>query len=207
MTQFDTIYNLYKKPLALVVFVILMVLSYIYVDRAVAIYFHQMDLRTNMHFLYWITALGQWKIYIPIFIISSLYFRILAKNPDAEKKSWFLLTCILATTFLNFILKVAIGRARPELFFSSHTYGFYFFQLKDAYWSMPSGHAMTISALASGFGVVFKRSFYALLLVILLVLSSRVLLTYHYVADVLTAYYIAVLAVGLIASFFRSKIF
>lgn len=205
MTQFDKTLQIMKKFWLVDVFAVLMVVCFLFVDKPLAIYLQQLDLRTNMHWLYWVTALGQWKIYVLLFLGLALFFRFIKKDNKSEKNAWFLLACIVLVNIINCVVKIVLGRARPELWFTHHEYGFYWFALKNDYWSMPSGHSMTISALVSGLGVVFPRYFWPLLLVVLMVLASRVLLTYHYLSDVLMGFYLAVLGVGLIASYFKQK--
>ncbi|MFI4962463.1 MAG: phosphatase PAP2 family protein [Legionellales bacterium] len=205
MTLFDRMFNGMRKPWVILVFLVLVVLSFIYVDRPLATYFHQMDLRTNRHWLYWVTALGQWKIDVLILVFVGLYFRFVAKNLRYERNTWFLLSCILAVNLINCVLKIALGRARPELLFSSNEYGLYWLQLKDAYWSMPSGHAATSTALAAGLGVLIPEYVIGFLFLAFFVCATRVLLYYHYLSDVLTGFYMSVIVVGIIALYFKKN--
>jgi membrane-associated phospholipid phosphatase len=150
-----------------------------------------------------ITALGKWQIYIVLFLVAGLYCKWISKNDELAKKAWFLLSCIVLSSFVNCILKITFSRARPELLFSLNEYGFYWFRLKDAYWSLPSGHAVTITALAAGLSVAIPRSLYFVWVLALLVLATRVLLYYHYLSDVVTGFYVALLIVGIITLYFK----
>lgn len=205
MTQFDKTYKFMKNPWTLLSSSILVVLLFIFVDRPTASYFHQLDLHTKMPIWHWITIIGKWQIYVALFFIMGLFFRFVVKNPLAEKRSWFLFLCIVASNFLCFVLKISLSRARPELLFANQEYGFYWFQLKDLYWSMPSGHALTISTLAAGLGVLFPSYYFLFFLVFLLVCASRIFLTFHYLSDVFTGFYLGVLVVGFIAHYLRSN--
>ena len=103
----------------------------------------------------------------------------------------------------GFVVKIVLGRARPDLLFSIDYFGFYGFKLNNLYWSFPSGHTLTSTALASGLGVIFPRYFYAFLGGALLVASSRILLYHHYLSDVMTGLYMSLLLVGIFTHYFK----
>lgn len=205
MTSYEKTFHFMKKPWVIALYVVLVVLVYLFVDRPIAIYFHQLDLRAHAPILNLLTALGKWTAYVVIFVFAGLYFRYIRKNSSNEVKAWYLLACILIPNLVALIVKIALSRARPELLFSSHYYGFYWFKLHDLYWSFPSAHAVTITALASGLGVLIPRYFYLFLVVALLVACSRVLLYYHYLSDVMTGFYLSLLVVGIFTSYFKKK--
>jgi membrane-associated phospholipid phosphatase len=59
--------------------------------------------------------------------------------------------------------------------------------------------------LIFGLTVLFPRYFYLLFVTGLVVVSSRVLLTEHYLSDVMVASYLALLEVGFFAYWLRKK--
>ena len=126
-------------------------------------------------------------------------------NPVYESRSWYLLGCVFVANLVCFVCKVTLGRARPDLLFASNEFGFYWFKLSKFYWSFPSGHTTTVVSLAVGLGVLFPRYFYIALTVALLVAASRVLLYYHYLSDVLSAFYISLLVVGFFTGYLKDK--
>lgn len=205
MTQFDRTFNFMKKPGVIITYVILVVLAYLFADQPLATYFHKLDLRTNLKLLKILTAFGQWAAYLPLFFLAGLYFRYIQKNQVYETMSWYLLACVFVPNMVGFIIKICIGRARPDLLFDIHSFGFYWFQFKSLYWSFPSGHTITVVAVASGLGVLFPKHFYVLLALALCVALSRVLLYHHYLSDVMTGFYLSIVVVGLMTEFFRSK--
>lgn len=196
MAAFEEMIYWMKKPWVIALYTVLVVLVFLFMDKPLASYLHHLDLRKSIHSLSILTAFGQLKIYLVLFVFSGLYFHFIKVNSLYEARSWYLLFCLLLANLVCFVLKVILSRARPDLLFLSHEYGFYWFKLNKFYWSFPSGHTTTVVSLAAGLGVLFPRYFYAFLSVALLVAVSRVLLYYHYLSDVLTACYISLLFIG-----------
>ena len=203
MTAFEKTFNCMKKTWVIAVYIVLTVLSYYFIDRSLALYFHQLDIRANMHFLSTLTVLGQWKIYAFLLFFAGVYFRNIRRNSLYEGRSWYLLACVMIPNLFGFVVKIVLGRARPDLLFSIDYFGFYGFKLNNLYWSFPSGHTLTSTALASGLGVIFPRYFYAFLGGALLVASSRILLYHHYLSDVMTGLYMSLLLVGIFTHYFK----
>lgn len=205
MTQFEKTFNLMKNPWVIVSYIILVCLVYFFADKSIAAYFHHLDIRSNVPALTLFTALGKWKIYILLFVFLFLYFKYMQKNEACEAKALYLIGCIFIPNLISFVIKVCLSRARPDLFFSSNLFGFYWFQTKDLYWSFPSGHAVTITGLASGLGVLFPKYFFAFLGLAVLVILSRVFLYHHYLSDVMTGFYLSLLVVGFYTEFLKRK--
>jgi len=192
-----------KKPWVIIFYLLFVVLAYYFVDRSLATYFHQLDLRSTMHSLNILSALGQWMVYLLLFFFAALFFRYIQINSRYEARSWYLFGCVLIANLICFVIKITLGRARPDLLFSSDYFGFYWFKFSSSYWSFPSGHTTTVIALAAGLGVIFPRYFYAVLMVALLVAATRVLLYHHYLSDVMSAFYLSLLAVGFFTQFLQ----
>lgn len=198
MTPLEKLFNLIKKPWFIGLYVVLIVCSYFFVDKPVAIYFHELNLRTNLQALNVFTALGQVKFYFVLFVLAGLFFRYGIKKSVYEYRAWYLFACVLAANLVGLFLKVTLGRARPDLFFDSQLYGLYWFKFSSMYWSLPSGHALSVTAIAAGLGTLFPRYFYALLVVAILVFLSRVVLCHHYLSDVMAGAYLGLFVVGLL---------
>ena len=205
MTRFERLFALMIKPWVVVCCVGLIVLSFLYLDRPIAYYFHDLDPRTGLPFLNWFTQMGLGGLYlVPLFLIA-LYFRYISRNREREVRAWFLWLCVLIPSLICLVLKITLGRARPDLLFSDQMYGFYGFQFHAPFWSFPSGHTTTIMGFVFGLCVLFPRYFYAFILFGILAISSRVMLTHHYFSDVLAASYLALMEVGLVTWWFRHK--
>lgn len=206
MTEFKKTFLFMRKPWVILLYAILVILAYHFVDRSLAVYFYHLDLGNKIPLLGVLTALGKWIAYIILFFIAGLYFRYFQINPEYEARSWYLFGCVFIANLVCVILKVIVSRARPELLFSNHEFGFYWFKLSDDYWSFPSGHTTTVVSLATGLGVLFHRYFYVLLVVAILVAASRIMLCFHYLSDVMSAFYISVLIVSFFTECLKRKV-
>lgn len=205
MSPFDKLFKIMTKPLVAFIYVSLIVLFFVYFDKPLTSYLYILDSRHGFPILSYVTRLGIGALYLPTFIILGLFFRYIRKNYECEARAWFLLLCLFIPSIICVFLKITLGRARPSMFFEAQQYGFYWFQLNPHFWSFPSGHTTTIMGVVMGLGVVFPRYFYALLLTGIAVALSRVLLTHHYVSDVMTATYLTMLEIALILYVLRRK--
>jgi len=198
MSTFSRFLKFMTKPLVVVICLLTIILCILYVDKPLAEFLNSMNLRTNFSFLNWFTKLGLGIVYFVLLFIAALFFRYVRKNRLWEERMWFLWLSVIVPSTICVFLKVMLGRARPSLWFESKYYGFFGLQYHAPYWSFPSGHTTTIMGLALGLCVIFPRYCYTFLITGFLVAASRVLLTHHYLSDVLTASYITFLEVGLL---------
>lgn len=205
MTAFDRLFAVMIKPWVFMMYVALMVVSFLYIDEPLARYFHGLNLYTNLPFLRWLTHLGLGALYLGPLLALALFFRYVRRNKTWEMRFWFLWFCVVIPSVICVVLKSLLGRARPVLLFDSNLYGFYGWHTKAAYWSFPSGHTSTIMGFVFGLCVLFPRYCYAFILVGLSVVISRVLLTNHYLSDVMAASYLALVEVGLFVHWLRRK--
>jgi membrane-associated phospholipid phosphatase len=200
-----TVLNFLKKPWVIILYALLVVFAYYFVDRSLAIYCYQLNLGARIPLLSVFTVLGKWYVYSVLFLFIGLYFRYIRTNALYEARAWYLLGCVLIANLIGLIAKIALSRARPELLFSSHEFGFYWFQLKGVYWSFPSGHAITCFSLLAGLGLLFPRFIYILFVLALLVAASRILLCRHYLSDVMAGLYLGLLSVALFTDYLKKK--
>ena len=203
MTQFEKTFNLMKNPWSIAIYIVLIILAYHFIDIPLASYFHQLDIRTNLHMLNLLTFLGKDILYVALFLLAGLYFRYIRTNSVNEARSWYLLACIIIANLICLIIKVILGRARPDLLFSINAFGLYWFKFSGQYWSLPSGHTTTVISLAAGLGVVFPRFFYVFLVLAFFIVLTRVVLYYHYLSDVMTAFYLSILVIGLLTQYLK----
>ena len=92
------------------------------------------------------------------------------------------------------ILKPLFGRARPKLWLDQGIFGFTWHGARADYWSFPSGHTVTIVALALALAQVERRGLPLYVAAALLVAASRIVLDEHYLSDVLAGALVAALA-------------
>jgi membrane-associated phospholipid phosphatase len=192
---------LVRSVLALAACAGLVALCYYFVDRPVAFFVHDHDLRQY--------AFLKWMTYTPIFLepLAPLVL-VLA----AVRRAWGPLTLLettLAATAVSLMitlafkeeLKVAFGRYWPATWINHNPsllggedvapggYGFHPFAQLDSphpgwYDSFPSGHTARICALASVPWGAYRRWRWALALVVASVAGGLLGMNYHFVGDV-----------------------
>lgn len=205
MPCFDRVLKLMMRPLVAISYLCFIVLSFFYFDKPIAYYFHSLSLKTTLPPIFWITKLGTGAIYMSLFLLLALFFRYIRQNKQWEARSWFLWLCVLIPNIVCGVLKVCLGRARPELLFDHHIFGFYGVHTNQLYWSCPSGHTTTVTGLALGLSILFPRFCYAFLIAGLGVISTRVFLTNHYLSDVMFTGYLTFLEMGFLLFYLRRK--
>lgn len=207
MSPFDRLFTLMTNPFVSVFYIGFIICSILYFDIPIASYFFNAGMAENFSFLTYLTKIGLGGIYYPAFFGLVIFFRYVRKNPFWEARFTFLFLCLLIPGITTLIVKMTLGRARPTLFLqdSGHFYGFYGFKTSAYFWSFPSGHTTTIMSVVLGLCIVFPRYFYALLLLGLAVSFSRVLLTHHYLSDVLFAIYLTVIEIGCLLYVLKRK--
>lgn len=204
MSALESIFYVVKKPWMIFSFLILVTVTYLFLDIPISRFFYQWDLRINFYPLVLFTAIGKWQAYAVLFFLLGCYFRYVNRNQRYEMESWFLLLCILIPNLIGFLVKIIVARARPDLLFSHDLFGFYWFKMQRLYWSLPSGHTLTAAALAAGLGTLYPRYSMVFLFVAFLVALSRILLYQHYLSDVLIAFYFSLWVVALISTYFKN---
>jgi membrane-associated phospholipid phosphatase len=152
-----------------------------------------------------ITRLGLSTPYLAAAFAGFIYLRFFKKNAMLANAAAFLLAAVALSGLANDLVKVLVGRSRPELLISQGVYGFKPFTNQYYYASFPSGHANTIAALCYGLGVVTGRFRHILLGIALAVMASRVILGAHFPSDVLFGAYLGVVVTELIAAGFEKK--
>lgn len=207
MSPFDRLYAIMTKPLVFFLYLGLIIALIVHFDLPISTYFFNEDLQTRYHSLDYFTNIGMVGLYFPIFFGFALFFRFIYKSPLWEARFWFLFLCLAISSTICLILKISIGRARPELFFESskHLYGFYGFKTSDDFWSYPSGHTTVIMSVVLGLCILFPRYFLLFMLLGLAVAFSRVALTIHYLSDVLFTIYLTIIEIGCLLYVLRRK--
>lgn len=198
MHPFKHLLNQATRPWVMLLCVITIVCLFLFIDKPLAEYLNNLDIRNTVYFLNILTELGCVTFYLVAFALAALYLRYIQKNKLGEQRLWFLWLCVFITASCCGVLKILLGRARPELWFEQHLYGFYGLHKQSAYWSFPSGHTTCILSIMLGLGILFPNYFYTLILTGFLIALSRVLLVYHYLSDILVATYLVILEIGVL---------
>ncbi|KTD21375.1 phosphatase PAP2 family protein [Legionella londiniensis] len=205
MTPFQRLFSTLTNPWVATIYWGFIAISFIYFDLPVAKYLHQLDLRHNFPLLNWLTKLGIGGIYFVGFFLLGLFFRYVYPKKQWEYKAWFLWFCVVIPSTICLFLKVTLGRARPGLYFDDQLYGFYWLQKNAPFWSFPSGHTTNIMGLVFGLSIIFPRFGYYFIVPGFCITLTRVLLTHHYLSDVLAAAYLAMLEIGLFYIWLKRK--
>ena len=197
---------------------ILAAVSYWYLDLPIALYFQANlydDVYDFFHFitesgegLYWIvpTALVYWFYrYFPLTYLPFSSWFIKNREEDMRIMGFVALSAFLSGLLVN-ILKLIFARYRPVEFFESQNYGLTWFGRGFEIASFPSGHSATALGVAAAVALLFPRYRYLVLFYGALVTFSRVVVTKHYLSDVLIGGYIGVLvSVYLYARYFKPE--
>lgn len=205
-TPFERLFAVMTKPWIVIMFLGLVAASFFWIDKPLAILVYGGHFQEKWPWLKLLTAFGKKSIYLVGFFVVALMSRFLFQNKYWERISWFLLSCILFSSFVCLILKVLFGRARPELYFSEQLYGFFGLQKNPLYWSFPSGHTTTAMAIVFGLSALFPRYMMGFVVCGLLVAASRIILLQHYLSDVLMASYLALIEVGFLYYWFSTLV-
>ena len=181
------------RPISLIALAVI-ILSYLFIDPPLAQYFKTISpflYRTAKDFTDLIDPKYHYILWPSLFFI----FGYIAKNELWAKRSLLITISVPLTNLLVELLKRLLGRARPDLLFTEHFYGFTFFSSSNAFYSFPSGHACTIGAICGAFACFYPRYWAQLLAACIILAFSRVMVNAHFLSDV-----IAGIPIGLLAS-------
>lgn len=175
---------------AVFVCVVLVCLSYYFVDRPVAFFVHSLGLRDN-RLLKWLTYLPEAFLVLAPFVIVLTFARGF-HTPLAHYQQVLQTAAIsiLITLPLVRILKLLFGRYWPETWTDNnpsliHTadYGFHPLHYGAAYTAFPSGHATQTVAVMWVFWLAYPKFRWAWSAVCLAVFTGLVGVNYHFVGD------------------------
>lgn len=107
-------------------------------------------------------------------------------------KMLFLLIAISASGLMNTLIKWIAGRNRPVNLFNHGLFGFDFFETVYELNSFPSGHALIPFSLATALSILFPRFGFLAFVPATAIALSRVVITVHYLSDVIAGAVIGV---------------
>ncbi len=167
----------------------LIVFSYFFIDIPLAEYFRNPS-ATIYFFARVLTELIDPAYHYILWPLAFCLLRFYYKKPKLAHQAMVIMLSIPLSNLVIGLIKRLSGRARPELLFEQHIYGFTFFATAQAYLSFPSGHACTAGAICGALSA-FYPSWLSLICTIGMILSlSRVVLLAHYFGDVIAGFVI-----------------
>ena len=176
--------------ITLPIITLLCVPFFYYLDASMAIYWAlNRDLKNIFEY---VTFFGQGGWYLIISCLLFIFFKVTYKKPLYANRALFFFVSLSASGILTNILKVIFGRYRPVMLFREGLFGFSFFAYGHPVTSFPSGHSAIITAVMMFFYFIYPKYKYIYILIAILVMMSRVILTAHFITDVIFGSYLAI---------------
>jgi membrane-associated phospholipid phosphatase len=163
---------------------LLTILSYYFWDIPLTRYCQTLN-RSIIDIFEIITALGITKWYLIASAVLYLFFGFIYKNKLQSMRALFVLCSLSLCGIVLHLIKWIAGRHRPIDLFNHGYFGFNYFGIGYELTSFPSGHAQTAFTLATALTILFPRLGIPAFLVAGAVGISRIVLTSHYLSDVI----------------------
>ena len=188
--SFNKFVQLITNPIFAIFWIILAMLSYFFADKSIANFIHQLNNPLLSHSGQLITHFGVATYYVPLSLLVFFITKFIWQKPKIAAITLFLLLAIAIPGITCDIIKFIVSRARPIELFHHHVYGFYFFHLKYDFNSFPSGHATCIASLMMALSLLWPRLWPGFMLIMVAVGLSRVVITAHFLSDVMMGWYL-----------------
>lgn len=187
--------------------ILLLVGSYQWIDRPVARWVKSECVGEVNTLFVAITQLGGSTWYLVGSAVAFGFFRYVKRYPLYAHRFAFVFASVAVSGIATDIIKVIAGRFRPEKWFNEGLYGFDFFHVTASMISFPSGHTATAFSLAMVISKLYPK--YALIgwAIALAVGISRVMVSMHYVSDVIAGAMVGVVSVHLLVIYWSPKWF
>jgi membrane-associated phospholipid phosphatase len=142
-----------------------------------------------------ITQAGDSLWYFILLVPAFIVIRFVWKNEQWSAKILYLILCISLSGILNTGIKWLMGRNRPINLIEDGVFGFDFFRIIYLYetTSFPSGHTVTAFAMATAFSFLYPRWSVPAFLIAAMIGLSRIVLTAHYLSDVIAGAVVGVI--------------
>jgi membrane-associated phospholipid phosphatase len=191
-----------KMAVSSAVVLLLIILSYFFLDIPLTLYCKGLN-RNILDFFGIVTEFGISTWYLVGSFALFLFYRFLRRRPIYAHRALFLFSSIAFSGIIADIIKVIIGRYRPEMFFEKGLYGvnvlnFSLSNFSHGLTSFPSGHTATTFSLAWALALFFPRSRIPFFCFAVIVGASRVIITSHYFSDALGGAYVGIMSVILL---------
>jgi membrane-associated phospholipid phosphatase len=199
----------------LVVALAFCVVSYFFFDRPVALWFKANLAGEWLRFFKAVTDLGLGGAWLIPSGIGMIVFRWrqVASRDAARAALWrmranastLLFVSVAASGLFVDLLKALIGRLRPNELFAHGDYGFAPLSIDWSMTSFPSGHGQTAFAAMTVLAAIWPRGRIAFLALATLIAASRVIVSVHYLSDVIMGAYFGAAGTILLVRLFRAR--
>jgi len=176
------------------------ILSILLLDRPLALFFHGQS-ETLRDIFRFITRFGVSTGYLigaavafTALRVAALLPRLVAYADRLRAYSYlplFFFSAIAVPGLAVDLIKTVFGRARPKLLFSNGDYAFTWWGTQADYWSFPSGHTANAVAIALALGMIWPRYRVLYAIFAVLIAASRIIITAHYLSDVIMGAFLA----------------
>jgi len=185
---------------SMVVLFFLVLLCYLFIDIPLALYCQNLDAGV-VNFFGTVTALGISTWYLVGSLALFVFFRFGFRKQAYAREALFFFAAIAVSGIISNIIRFVAGRYRPEMLFAKGLYGFQFFEIDSFAVSFPSGHTTTAFAIAVSLSL-FKKKYWPLFIFFALMIgASRLVITAHYLSDVIVGAHIGVMTVLFLKKF------
>lgn len=117
----------------------------------------------------------------------------------------FVFAAIAVPGLVNNLLKILIGRARPSVLVEQGIYGFDPFNMYARFHSFPSGHSVTMGALAVALAILMPAYRWWFLAAGVLLASTRMIVNAHFASDVAAGLLVGSIGALLVARLFAAR--
>jgi len=117
----------------------------------------------------------------------------------------YLLLAVILPVLCTEVLKWAVGRARPFVGGTADPFTFVPFQGTEAYFSLPSAHAVTAFALAFAVAALWPRLRVAMYLYAIAIGLSRLVLLAHHPSDVVAGAFVGIIGALAVRYWFAAR--
>jgi membrane-associated phospholipid phosphatase len=197
-----------------VVALALIAVSYIYIDRPVANWLHKFEKSAVTGFFRTITELGSVAVMLALPFLAAVVLggsAIMLRNSERAASLWrgagqsfFVFCCVAMPAAIGLVAKIALGRARPRIFFDGGVYGFTPINFNYDWHSMPSGHSLAAAGFAAGLALIAPLPVFPIIAFFgAMIAFSRVTTTAHFFGDALAGGALAIVCAIILKGAFR----
>jgi membrane-associated phospholipid phosphatase len=183
---------------------LLMILSYYFWDIPLARYCRTLN-RSIIDIAEIVTTVGITRWYLIASAVLFVFFAFIYRMKLQAMRSLFVLVSLSVAGIALHLIKWLAGRNRPINLFNHDNFGFTYFGVGYEFNSFPSGHAQTIFTVATALAILFPRFGIPLFIIAAAVSATRIILTAHYLSDVIAGALVGILCTLAVKYLFDRK--